>query len=563
MKAAEWQKDYLQIPASRCSADNVLTWPIFRGQFRESSLITTLFQHSHGSVDERSRDEWTLSEGFRSTPDEHIPRLVDRFIQNVHTKNPILDLESLIQSGRHAAEFGVQWDAKSCLILLACALGCVSNSFSVSMQDSSLMSSQEAHSQQFSTTSSAQLREGDAFFTLACRRLGLLRYSVIGAQCHFFAGVYLMYIFRPLPAWNHFYQASTFYRLRLRLIDGLDKSAYQVEPHKASVARRLEQSLYWSCFKSEVEIRVELPLPQSAIAEYEYPDLFPTPPTLPDEYPSHSEQPTDNITPDEFGGPSNDIQSLPTRGVYNQIAKLFNEEQSWYYYLTEVALRRIGNRVLNAFYREESSTWSNIKPLIPIALEFESQIDTWLANLPPAMKLYDTDTPTPGNEIRNSIDIKESISMELRWAVSNRFLEIRLWLYQPFLYHAIHLPASSTIDRGGPNSSLSSDELEIMQRFVDSGLNCCMKILQARCLRHRHHGIWFDLRALVTASLIFIALARSENTSMPNLHTEGLRNHLNPTLEALTYWEDEALDIKKARLVLDDLLEKFDESERP
>jgi hypothetical protein len=40
----------------------------------------------------------------------------------------------------------------------------------------------------FNSSSTSQLREGEAFFMMACRRIGLLRYSVTGAQCHFFAG---------------------------------------------------------------------------------------------------------------------------------------------------------------------------------------------------------------------------------------------------------------------------------------------------------------------------------------------------------------------------------------
>lgn len=358
-----------------------------------------------------------------------------------------------------------------------------------------------------------------------------------------------MYTFRPLSAWNHFYQASTFYRLRLRLIDGLDKSAYEAEQQGASTTQRLEQSLYWSCFKSEVEIRVELPLPQSAIAEYEYPALFPTPPTLSDEYPNRQDHASGwtsmHGTPDDNAG-------LSGLGVCNHITRLFNEEQSWYYYLTEVALRRIGNRVLNSFYREEPSTWSNIKPLIPIALEFESQIDAWLANLPPAMQSFDSDRGFSSQRQRSMPDAQESISMELSWALSNRFLEIRLWLYQPFLFFAVHNPGGTTVP-----SPLSNEEYTTVQGLVQSGLDCSMKILQARCLRHRHHGIWFDLRALVTASLIFIALARSGNTSLPNIHPRGLRNHLSNTLEALTYWEDEAPDIKKARGVLENLLREM------
>lgn len=372
--------------------------------------------------------------------------------------------------------------------------------------------------------------------------------------------VYLMYTFRPLSAWNHFYQASTFYRLRLRLIDGLDKSAYEVEQQGASASQRLEQSLYWSCFKSEVEIRVELPLPQSAIAEYEYPALFPTPPTLSEEYPKQRNQMPDWTSSEHIArSPDGNPPRLSGVGVCNHITNLFNEEQSWYYYLTEVALRRIGNRVLNSFYREDFSTWSNIKPLIPIALEFESQIDAWFANLPPAMQSYDNDQNT-GNARQGSsiLDTQESISMELSWALSNRFLEIRLWLYQPFLFFAVHHPTStaSTATDAMP-SLLSNEESTTVQGLVQSGLDCSMKILQARCLRHRHHGIWFDLRALVTASLILIALARSGNVNLPNIHPRGLRDHLNRTLEALTYWEYEAPDIKKARGVLDSLLQEM------
>lgn len=192
ISAEDWQKDYLQIPSCRCSADAVLTWPIFRGQFRESSLITTLFQYSHGVVEGRPTESWTLPDGLRFTSDEQIPTLIDRFIQNVHTKNPILDLESLIRSGRHAAEFGPQWDAESCLVLLACALGCISQPFTSSMQEPqtarSLKEGLGWRTPGVTSSSATQSREGEAFFMMACRRIGLLRYSVIGAQCHFFTG---------------------------------------------------------------------------------------------------------------------------------------------------------------------------------------------------------------------------------------------------------------------------------------------------------------------------------------------------------------------------------------
>ncbi|KAF7596822.1 hypothetical protein BBP40_012422 [Aspergillus hancockii] len=537
MEDAEPRKDYLQIPSSRGSADTVLTWPIFRGRFRESALITTLFQTSQGA-DDSAVETWVVPDGFQPTNEERIPILVDKFIQNVHTKNPILDLEALIRSGRHAAEFGLQWDAQSCLVLLACALGSISQPFTPSMN----IPLQEGRFTHPKSTSASGLKEG--------------------AQCHFFAGVYLMYTFRPLAAWNHFYQASTFYRLRLRMINGLniddDLSPDEQGQRGTPVSRHMEQSLYWSCFKSEVEIRVEMPLPQSAIAEYEYPALFPTPPNLSDDYLEGGSRGTGWST---SWNPSRPADSHHTNraqtllGVRDHIMQLFDEEQSWYYYLTEVALRRIGNRVLNAFYRKGPSTWSNIKPFIPLALEFETQINAWSANLPPGLRYYE-DSTSSGRAMSSLPETQDSISLELSWAIANRLLEIRLWLYQPFLYYAIHHPIST--GQGACEAqccALPSEELTNISTLVQSGLNCALKILEARCLRHRHHGIWFDLRALVTSSLIVIAAVKSGNLDVPGIDRQvGLKCRFGTTLEALDYWEEEASDIKKARRVLEDLL---------
>jgi hypothetical protein len=74
--------------------------------------------------------------------------------------------------------------------------------------------------------------------------------------------------------------------------------------------------------------------------------------------------------------------------------RLYNEEGSWYYYLTEVALRRIGNRIgnriTNTFFRQDHTSWVNIKSLMSIALELDAQVSSWSANLPNAMKRYET-----------------------------------------------------------------------------------------------------------------------------------------------------------------------------
>lgn len=72
----------------------------------------------------------------------------------------------------------------------------------------------------------------------------LLRKSgVVEAQCFFLAGVYMMSTLRPLEAWRMFVQAvaccQSFQNHR-----GTDMN------HEEE--RQLEQSIYWSCFKSEL-----------------------------------------------------------------------------------------------------------------------------------------------------------------------------------------------------------------------------------------------------------------------------------------------------------------------
>jgi hypothetical protein len=48
----------------------------------------------------------------------------------------------------------------------------------------------------------------------------------------------------------------------------------------------------------------------------------------------------------------------------------------WFFYLAEIALRRLGNRILNYIYRYDSSvdSDSNIEDAI---LDFEGQADGW------------------------------------------------------------------------------------------------------------------------------------------------------------------------------------------
>lgn len=201
----EPSRDYLQIPPHRTTADTVLTWPIFEGRYEPNSLIEPLFTPS-GASDGNStvyaagdeltaRDLMVVPGGLLSLPDEKIPSLIDNFLQNVHTKNPILDVETLLRHGRKAAENGFGWDAPSCLVLLACALGSIARPFDQCLPTAETMSRPSPPPRRLSDehVSSAamfgkDLQQAESCYVLACRRIGLLKFTILGAQCHFFAG---------------------------------------------------------------------------------------------------------------------------------------------------------------------------------------------------------------------------------------------------------------------------------------------------------------------------------------------------------------------------------------
>lgn len=428
-----------------------------------------------------------------------------------------------------------------------------------------------------------------------------------------------MYTLRPIASWNHFHQASTTYHLYLKLTCGPNggdtfSPNFQHLSLKTKVERRIEQSLYWSCFKSECEFRVELPLPQSEIADFEYPNLFPSPPSpaaagmSPRTTPPSVLHASDDLDFNHvLGGPammggSPGLNSDDT-DIRQHSKRLCNEEESWYYYLTEIALRRIGNRIINTFYRQDHCTWMDIKPLISIALEFDAQVSAWSANLPPAMQQYETSSSIRAPRFDPpSNDRHSSASKELSWATENRLLEMRSWLYQPFLYYAVHVGyfdgplTSPTLEGFGnghtheehssgvnhiPNDrrpSLHPQDASVLHNMIVSGVECNLQILDARSLLHRHHGLWFDLRAIITSSIILLALVKSNNANLipggpevlfgPNFRAAFLDEaqsapqvaesrpafldgKLRGVLNALLFWEEESSDLGKARKMLE------------
>ncbi|CAK7202807.1 hypothetical protein SEUCBS139899_005534 [Sporothrix eucalyptigena] len=356
----------LRFPPARTTADAILKWPIFENRYPPDYITDALFlaeapdEGSDADADDcpsplSSRRRQNSKIRSRVVDEDAIPGLVQRFIDLVHIKNPILDVDVIWALTRRVVDDGFVWNMESCLVLIAAALGCVAQPFGSAVFSAQGISSLEAHAD--------ALQQGEAYYYMARRRLGLLDRGIRVTQCHFLVGVYLMYTMRPLSAWSQFRTASESYRIYLECKARYLPTAQQLDPGKASKRRLMEQRLYWSCYKSECEMRSEINLPDSLLADCEYPDMHPSPPDAPSPVPGDT---TDG--------------NIPASWNRSRPAWLRRRhEQSWFYYLTDITLRRIINRILNIMYVGDHATWTAeaIPFLAKTAEEFERQLEEW------------------------------------------------------------------------------------------------------------------------------------------------------------------------------------------
>ncbi|KAK4903972.1 hypothetical protein LTR49_026497 [Elasticomyces elasticus] len=511
LQTAESSSEFQHIPAQRTTADAVLRWEIFEEKYLPSALTALDFTRSEDRPNEAATnlDEiFTVRDGVQGPTEENVPALVESFLRNVHTKNPFLDADQLVRKARLVAGNGLGWDGWSCLVLLAAALGRIARPFeAVAAVPASPIDGDRRNitwGSDMSRTAEG-LNSAEGYFVLACRRPGGLKHCLLGSRCYFFAGGNVA-LLESAP--------STLFRLYQQTSGALTFREPVLPLHQSSTegrtVERLEECMYWSCFKSEIEFRVELPLPQSELASDYHAQIFPCPRSL------ARSRAQDRGSLSAIVGAPNEQSVRPSSSTHagdylsprDHVARLWNEEESWYYYLTEIALRRIGNRIINIFFGNQPSAWLDVKPLFRIARELDTQVSAWSANLPTAMKQWETSDvikrPEPGVLPEHG---GNHVMQELSWALENRLLEVRSWLYQPFIYWLVHsrtacatlsvmVNESDSFDRFvqvAAGDGIDNESATVLYQFIVSGIECNLKILDMRSLRHRDHGLWYDL----------------------------------------------------------------------
>ncbi|OAG03597.1 uncharacterized protein CC84DRAFT_860350 [Paraphaeosphaeria sporulosa] len=251
---------------------------------------------------------------------------VQAFFERVNVFYACLNPYTWTSYYQTALSHGFRDGAESCIVLLVLALGHAGSMGSISQQPVD------------------KDPPGLAYFAAAWALLPsiITRNNMLAAQCQILAAAYLVYLVRPVEAWNVLTGAS----MKLQL---LLSAPGRVSPGEEELSKRV----YWNALMIESDLLAELDLPHSGLEHFE--DSF----TLPTGF--------------------EDIGTEPV-----------GRDELWYF-LAEIALRRLLNRVSHMLYQRTSNYQKSppaaaIAQLDPLVLELDYQLNQWYAGLPPAMQ---------------------------------------------------------------------------------------------------------------------------------------------------------------------------------
>ncbi|CAI4212826.1 unnamed protein product [Parascedosporium putredinis] len=455
------EKDLFEVagyPATLINSEAILHWPIF-----EAYLAPTPDPSSS-----------TRRTGRRIT------RLCRQFLAYVHIKNPVLDVAEFKCYVREATENGIGWDGPSCLVLIACSLGCLGSSDSFA----------EGPAGPSTPKDDQEIDAAMAYYRAAKKRLGMIESPLLSIQCQFFCGVLEMFLLRPVKAWSYFHQACVLFRNYVWIRRARDAGVAEPRPREI---QRLEQRLYWSCMKSECEIRCEIPLPSSGITQFGFPDMLPSPPS--------------GIAPSPPAHPSPETPSSQSR----PLAIEPEEEKSWFYYLAEVSFRKMMNRAIATMGASGEQGWiSNVHENLTHYKALDEEINIWYSHIPPPSPARPPTTPN-----------------ELAHFIHHRALACREWIHRPFLYYVLHR---------APDDPYMALALPLARECLDM----CVRGQFAAYAFRRHHGTWFVARTTAIRALLLLAAAKSGRITLP----EG---QISATMHYIRFLRPPKIEVQKGQ----------------
>ncbi|KAJ4138301.1 hypothetical protein NW768_002123 [Fusarium equiseti] len=274
---------------------------------------------------------------------------------------------------------------------------------------------------------------GLQYFTAAWSLLpGLMTAnSVVAAQCHLLAAAYHFYLVRPMEAWNLLCTTST--KLQLLLM-----APSRIPSHQ----RELVERIYWNALLFESDLLAELDLPHSGVVQFE----------------------------EHVGLPG---------GFEGDESEQVGRDELWYF-LAEIALRRLLNRVSHLIYSKDSI--ATTQSLDPVVAELDYQLSQWYESLPLPLQFPFT---------RNAL--QDPVQTVLRL----RFFACRTIIYRPYILAVL------------------DNEQQVLDPAVRENCHKCLEasIRQLEHIHEHHAGhmpyIWQGALSMVSQTLLIMGATMS------------------------------------------------------
>ncbi|KAJ5605918.1 hypothetical protein N7510_008699 [Penicillium lagena] len=327
-----------------------------------------------------------------------------------------------------ALAHGFQNGPVSCLVLLILALGSASHHGSISFVAPDCDP------------------PGLAYFAAAWNLLPsvMMRNTVIAAQCMVLASAYLFYLVRPLEAWMLLSNVS----MKLQLLFGGSPNRVPVQWRELSVR------VYWNTLLFESDLLAELDLPHSGIVQFE--EMVDLPGGFDEEDDENEEESGHEITEEPAG-----------------------RDDLWYF-LAEIALRRLLNRVSHLIYQKGST--HTLSALGPIVSELDFQLSQWYDSLPKPIQFPLTQVP---------------ISNPVQTVLRLRYNACRTIIYRPYILAVLEKEEAGN-DQG---------VRECCRRCLDATLRQLEHITQHR--EGHLPYLWQGALSMVSQSLLIMGASMS------------------------------------------------------
>ncbi len=202
-------------------------------------------------------------------------------------------------------------------------------------------------------------------------------------------------------------------------------------------------------------------------------------------------------------------------------------EVAWFFYLAEIALRRIMNDALTTrygvslgwYYRARWWTEQEEEYLVSYTKEFTGKLSSWYNTLPPSMSF--------------SRDPRERMGNMMRALLRSHETDIREVVYFPAL-RALMLQPLREI---GPRTIYLAKEA--LQNDLDRIL------LTEEGFWHRHQGTWLMIRSCSRSSihLLGAALQAKREPQLSELLPDGWEVAVGKVLRMIEYWKSESPDL--------------------